>query len=63
MLDTTTIDNRWEATYKIKPPTMKEFLTDTYLGEQVHFLFPIWKDVLIDFWDSNEFRTLIIPTT
>jgi hypothetical protein len=40
--------NTWRINYKIKPPTMEEFLSPEWIGSISESLFPYWKDILIN---------------
>jgi len=56
--------NTWKINYKVKPPTMKEFLTEEWLGETANCLFDYIKDASLfsyRIWEefSNSNRKLI----
>jgi len=53
--------NTWKINYKVKPPTMKEFLTEEWLGETANCLFDYIKDALIAVFDSGEsYRNILL---
>ena len=52
--------NTWKINYKVKPPTMAEFLTEEWLGETAKDIFPYLKEALINLFDpSQSYRNLI----
>lgn len=54
------IANTWKVNYKVKPPTMAEFLTEEWLGETAKDIFPYLKEALINLFDPNQsYRNLI----
>lgn len=51
----------WRLNFKSKPPTMKEFLTEKYLGPTAEHIYPFIYDMLCDFWDPlKPYRTMVL---
>lgn len=42
--------NLWRINYREKPPTMKEFLTDAWIGPMADSVHPHIREILEDFW-------------
>jgi hypothetical protein len=47
-------ENSWKLLYRIKPPTMEEFLTKEWIGETAESLYPWVRETLINFFDHNK---------
>ena len=55
--------NAWRLNFRDRPPTMEEFLTPKYLGDQANTLFPWLKKAMIEFEDPMKpYRTLVLST-
>lgn len=55
--------NAWRINFRSKPPTMEEFLTPKYLGDQANSLFPWLKKAMIEYADPMKpYRTLVLST-
>lgn len=53
--------NTWRLTYKVKPPSIEEFLSYKWIGGLTEELFPHVKKVLIDFFQPNtKYRNLLL---
>jgi hypothetical protein len=51
----------WRLVYRSKPPTMKEMLTEKYIGPQAETLFPWVKDILLEYFDPlKPYRTIAL---
>ncbi|MGL5913547.1 MAG: hypothetical protein ACRCZB_05225 [Bacteroidales bacterium] len=55
--------NSWKINYREKPPSMKEFLTEKWIGPMANSIFVHNREILEDFWsfDSTK-RHLILGT-
>jgi hypothetical protein len=55
------VSNPWSLSFKSKPPTMEEFLVESYVGDIVHTMYDPVKKTLIEFWDPlKPYRTLVL---
>lgn len=55
--------NAWRLNFRDRPPTMEEFLTPKYIGDQANTLFTWLKKAMIEFTDPMKpFRTLVLST-
>ena len=53
----------WRVNYRVKPPTIEEFLTPDWLGDMANSLFPHAKKILTEFWQPNSpYRHLILAS-
>ena len=53
----------WRVNYRIKPPTIEEFLTPDWIGDMANSLFPHAKKILTEFWQPNSpYRHLILAS-
>ena len=51
----------WRINYKSKPPTIKEFLTEEWLGPQAESLFVHARRILTEFWNyDSPYRHLVL---
>jgi hypothetical protein len=48
------INNLWRLTYRQKPPTPEEFLTEDWIGPTANNVFPQVRDAFIEFFDPNK---------
>jgi len=57
------ISSSWRIAYRVKPPTIEEFLTPDWIGPMADSLYPHVRDTLVQFWkpDSNK-RHLVLGT-
>lgn len=57
------LSESWRINYRVKPPTIEEFLTPEWLGEMANSLFPHAKKILTDFWQPDSpYRHLILAS-
>jgi hypothetical protein len=55
--------NVWKINYRIKPPTIDEFLTTEWIGVTADSLFPHVNDILKEFWaPTSEKRHLVLAS-
>jgi len=55
------ITNSWRVHYRIKPPTIEEFITPEWIGPTGLSVYPHVQDVLLEFWKpSSPHRHLIL---
>lgn len=55
------VTNQWMVNFRVKPPTIEEFLTEKYLGETAKSLYPYITSSMVSFWDpSKPYRNLIL---
>lgn len=55
--------NIWKINYRIKPPTIKEFLTEEWIGPTARNLFPHVRKILMEFWSpSSQYRNLVLAS-
>ena len=53
----------WRINYRIKPPTIEEFLTPEWLGDMANSLFPHAKKILTEFWQpDSQYRHLVLAS-
>jgi hypothetical protein len=53
--------NTWRINYREKPPTMKEFLTDEWIGPMAESVHPHIREILENFWGlQSPYRHLIL---
>lgn len=53
----------WRVNYRIKPPTIEEFLTPEWIGDMANSLFPHARRILTEFWQPNSpYRHLILAS-
>lgn len=53
----------WRINYRVKPPTIEEFLTREWLGDMADSLFPHVKTILTEFWQPDSpYRHLILAS-
>lgn len=51
----------WRINYRVKPPTIEEFLTTKWLGPTADSLYPHVRKLLIEFWQPDStYRNLIL---
>jgi len=56
------IEDMWRFFYTRKIPTIKEYLTKNYIGLNSDFLFPKWRDELIEHFSPGNTRYELIVT-
>jgi hypothetical protein len=57
------LSNSWRIHYRIKPPTIEEFLTEDWIGPTATSLFPHIKDILGQYWSPySTYRNLILSS-
>ncbi len=55
------LGNTWRINYKVRPPTMKEFLGPDWIGSLSENIFPYWRDLLINITDiKSDHKNLIL---
>ena len=55
------LKNVWRTHYKVKPPSIREFLTEEWIGTTANGLYPWIPETLTKFWDSRtSYRNLIL---
>ena len=53
----------WRINYRVKPPTIEEFLTPEWLGDMANSLFPHAKKILTEFWQpDSQYRHLVLAS-
>jgi len=53
--------NPWSLTFKSRPPTMEEFLVESYVGDIANTMYDPVKKALVEFWDPlKPYRTLVL---
>lgn len=53
----------WRINYRIKPPTIEEFLTPEWIGDMANSLFPHARRILTEFWQPDSpYRHLILAS-
>lgn len=53
----------WRINYRIKPPTIEEFLTPDWIGDMANSLFPHARRILTEFWQPDSpYRHLILAS-
>lgn len=53
----------WRVNYRVKPPTIEEFLTPEWIGDTANSLFPHARKILTEFWQPNSpYRHLILAS-
>jgi hypothetical protein len=53
--------NTWRINYREKPPTMKEFLTQEWIGPMADSIHPHIREILEDFWGlQSPYRHLVL---
>jgi hypothetical protein len=53
--------NMWRVNYREKPPSMKEFLTNEWIGPMADSLHPHIREILENFWGlQNKYRHLVL---
>jgi len=56
--------NSWKLYYRKKPPTIEEFLTETWIGPTANSLYPRVKETLVEYWQpDSEYRNLILASS
>lgn len=57
------LNETWRVNYRVKPPTIEEFLTTEWIGPTAESLFPHVKQNLCNFWKpDSEYRHLILAS-
>ena len=57
------LNNSWKLIYEKKPPTIEEFLTESWLGPVNEYIYPYIRQKLIEFWKPNSnYRHAILST-
>lgn len=57
------LTNLWNINYKIKPPSIEEFLTDEWIGPMAESLYEHVREILIKFWQPRSvYRNLCLAT-
>lgn len=55
------LNESWRVNYRIKPPTIEEFLTPEWIGPTADSLYPHVKNILSNFWQpDSQYRHLIL---
>lgn len=55
------IAESWRINYHRRPPNIDEFLTEKWIGDTAHHLYPYIKEHLCNFWDTNSpYRHLLL---
>lgn len=53
----------WRINYRVKPPTIEEFLTPEWIGDMANSLFPHARNILTEFWQPDSpYRHLILAS-
>ena len=53
----------WKINYRVKPPTIEEFLTPEWIGDMANSLFPHARRILTEFWQPDSpYRHLILAS-
>ena len=53
----------WRVNYRVKPPTIEEFLTPEWIGDMANSLFPHARRILTEFWQPDSpYRHLILAS-
>ena len=53
----------WRINYRVKPPTIEEFLTPEWIGDMANSLFPHARRILTEFWQPDSpYRHLILAS-
>lgn len=53
--------NMWRIHYRVKPPTMKEFLTSDWIGPTAEHVYPHVDKILTEYWEPDSaYRNLIL---
>lgn len=57
------VSNSWRIHYRVKPPTMEEFLTPEWIGPTATSIFPHVKEILTDYYQPDApYRNLILAS-
>lgn len=57
------LNSVWRINYRVKPPTIEEFLTEEWLGDTANTLFPHARKILTEFWQPDSpYRNLILAS-
>lgn len=57
------LSQNWRINYRIKPPTIEEFLTPDWIGESAKSLYPHIRKILTEFWSyDSKYRHLILAS-
>lgn len=55
------LNESWRVNYRIKPPTIEEFLSPAWIGPTADSLYPHVKNILFNFWQpDSQYRHLIL---
>lgn len=58
------IINSWKIHYKVKPPTMEEFLGEKWIGPTADSIYPRSNDILTDYWNpQSQYRNLVLASS
>jgi hypothetical protein len=58
------LSNLWKVTYRIKPPSIEEFLTEEWIGVTARNLWPHVKEVLNEYWmPDSPYRSLLLASS
>ena len=53
--------NSWKIYYRVKPPSIEEFLTEEWIGPTARNIYPHIRKILCDFWKPDStYRNLIL---
>ena len=57
------LSNTWKINYRVKAPSIEEFLTSDWLGDTAESLYPHVKKILIEFWaPDSKYRHLLLAS-
>lgn len=56
------INNLWKTHYRFKIPSIEEFLTPAYMGEDTSMMFPYWRKLLYQFFNPASSYYEFIPS-
>lgn len=57
------LSESWRVNYRVKPPTIEEFLTPEWIGDMANSLFPHARRILTEFWQPDSpYRHLILAS-
>ena len=55
------LNESWRVNYRIKPPTIEEFLTPEWIGPTADSLYPHVRKILTEFWQpDSQYRHLVL---
>lgn len=55
------LSNMWRVHYRVKPPTIEEFLTEEWIGPTADSLYPHVQKILTDVWQpDSQYRHLLL---